>query len=103
MDFLFYILFLILPINIFIIGFSGIFLARKNIILILICIELILLSVNLFFVIFSIFLDDIIGYFFCFFILTIAAAESAIGLAIIIIFYKLNLSINVDYLSYVKG
>lgn len=93
-----------LAIAIFIIAFTCIFLARKtNLILILICIELILSSINILFVSFSILLDDIIGYFFTFFILTIAASESAIGLAILIIFYRLKQSINIDLLSYIKG
>ncbi len=88
---------------IFIIGILGIFLARKNIILVLICIEVMLIALNIFFVFFSIYLDDILGYFFSFFILTLAAAESAIGLAILIVFYRLNQSINIDFLSYIKA
>ena len=94
---------LIIAITVFIIAFLGILLARKNIILVLICIELLLISINIFFVLFSIYLDDIMGYLFSFFILTIAAAESAIGLAILIVFYRLNQSISIDYLSYIKS
>ena len=88
---------------VFVIGLFGIFLARKNIILVLICIELILISLNLYFVLFSLYLDDILGYFFSFFLLTVAASEAAIGLAILIVFYRLRQSINLDYLSYLKG
>ena len=80
---------------IFIIGILGIFLARKNIILVLICIEVMLIALNIFFVFFSIYLDDILGYFFSFFILTVAAAESAIGLAIIILLFKISGNISI--------
>jgi NADH-quinone oxidoreductase subunit K len=97
-------LIIFLAIFIIVIGLACIFLARKtNLILILISIELILLSINILFVSFSIILDDILGYFFTFFILTIAASESAIGLAILIIFYRIHSSINIDLLSYIKA
>ena len=93
----------IMNILVFIIALSCIFFLRKsNLILILICIELIFISINILFIIFSIIVDDIIGYFFSFFILTISAAESAIGLAILIVFYRLKQTINVDFLTFIK-
>lgn len=81
---------------VFIIGLLGIVLNRKNIIIIIMSIELLLLSINLNFAIFSIYLDDIIGQIFVIFILTVAAAESAIGLAIITSFYRLKSSIQME-------
>ena len=80
----------------FFIGLFGVILNRKNILTILMSIELLLLGVNLNFAALSIYLDDIIGHIFVIFILTIAAAESAIGLAIITIFYKLKNSIELE-------
>ena len=73
----------------FCLGLFGIILNRQNIIIILMSIELLLLSINLNFLYFSVFIDDIIGQIFSLFILTVAAAESAIGLAIMIVFFKL--------------
>ena len=81
---------------VFFIGLVGIVLNRKNILIILMSIEILLLAVNLNFVVFSIYLDDIAGQIFILFILTIAAAESAIGLAIITVLYKLKTSIQLD-------
>ena len=81
---------------VFFIGLFGVILNRKNILTILMSIELLLLGVNLNFAALSIYLDDVIGHIFVIFILTIAAAESAIGLAIITIFYKLKHSIELD-------
>ena len=81
---------------VFFIGLFGVILNRKNILTILMSIELLLLGVNLNFAALSIYLDDIIGHIFVIFILTIAAAESAIGLAIITIFYKLKNSIELE-------
>jgi NADH-quinone oxidoreductase subunit K len=81
---------------IFIIGLVGIVLNRKNILIILMSIELLLLSVNLNFAALSIYLDDIIGQIFVVFILTIAATESAIGLAILTVFYRLKNSIQLE-------
>ena len=79
--------------TVFSIGLAGIILNRKNILIVLMSIELLLLAVNLNFAIFSICLDDIIGQIFVLFILTIAAAESAVGLAILTVFYRLKNSI----------
>ena len=81
---------------IFIIGIVGIFLNRKNIIVILMSIELILLAVNINLVSFSIYIDDLSGQIFTLFILTVAAAEAAIGLAIIVIYYRNSGTIRVE-------
>ena len=88
---------------IFSIGIVGIFLNRRNVIIILMSIELILLSVNINLVSFSIFLQDLAGQIFTMFILTVAAAEAAVGLAIIVIYYKNKGSINVEQISSLKG
>ena len=88
---------------IFSIGIIGIFLNRKNVIIILMSIELILLAVNINLVSFSIYLQNLVGQIFTMFILTVAAAEAAIGLAIIVIYYKNKGSINVDQINSLKG
>ena len=88
---------------IFTIGIIGIFLNRKNIIIILMSIELILLAVNINLVSFSIYLQNLVGQVFAMFILTVAAAEAAVGLAIIVIYYKNKGSINVEQISSLKG
>ena len=88
---------------IFTIGVVGIFLNRKNIIVILMSIELILLSVNINLVSFSIFLNDLNGQIFTLFILTVAAAEAAIGLAIIVVYYRNAGSISVEDINTLKG
>ena len=88
---------------IFSIGIVGIFLNRKNVIIILMSIELILLAVNINLVSFSIYLQDLTGQIFTMFILTVAAAEAAIGLAIIVIYYKNKGSINVENINTLKG
>jgi NADH-quinone oxidoreductase subunit K len=88
---------------IFSIGVLGIFLNRKNVIIILMSIELILLAVNINLVSFSVYLQDIVGQVFVIFILTVAAAEAAIGLAIIVAYYKNKGSINVETINTLKG
>ena len=88
---------------IFTIGIVGIFLIRKNVIIILMSIELILLAVNINLVSFSIYLQDLVGQVFTMFILTVAAAEAAVGLAIIVVYYKSKGSINVEQISSLKG
>ena len=88
---------------IFAIGIIGIFLNRKNVIIILMSIELILLAVNINLVSFSIYLQDLVGQVFTMFILTVAAAEAAVGLAIIVIYYKNRGSINVEHINSLKG
>ncbi len=95
--------YLILSAIIFVIGIVGIFLNRKNIIIILMSIELMLLAVNINLVSFSIYLQDLTGQIFTMFILTVAAAEAAIGLAIIVIYYKNKGSINVENINTLKG
>ena len=82
---------------------AGIFLNRKNVILLLMCIELMLLAVNFSFVSFSRFLGDLDGQVFVFFVLTVAAAESAIGLAILVVLFRERRSINVEDLDTMKG
>ena len=88
---------------IFVIGVVGIFLNRKNVIIILMSIELILLAVNINMVSFSIYLQNLVGQVFTMFILTVAAAEAAVGLAIIVIYYKNKGSINVNHIDSLKG
>ena len=87
----------------FTLGIIGIFLNRKNVIVILMSIELILLAVNLNFVAFSAFLGDIIGQVFALLILTVAAAEAAIGLASLVVFYRNRGSIAVEDITLMKG
>lgn len=87
----------------FIIGLLGMFLNRKNILLNLICVEILLLAVNLNFILFSLHLDDIYGQLFSFFVLTVAAAESSIGLAIVILYYRIYGKISVGQVSILKG
>lgn len=95
--------FLIVGAILFCVSVAGIFINRKNIIVILMCIELMLLAVNLNFIAFSHFNQDIGGQVFVFFILTVAAAESAIGLAILVVLFRNRSSINVDDISAMRG
>ena len=88
---------------IFTIGIIGIFMNRKNVIIILMSIELILLAVNINLVSFSIFINDISGQIFTLFILTVAAAEAAIGLAIIVVFYRNAGTVRVEEIHNLKG
>ena len=87
----------------FTIGVFGIFLNRKNVIVILMSIELILLSVNINFVAFSSFLHDLVGQVFALFILTVAAAEAAIGLAILVVYFRNRGTIAVENVNLMKG
>ena len=87
----------------FVIGVFGIFLNKKNVIVILMSVELILLAVNLNFVAFSAHLQDLVGQVFALFILTVAAAEAAIGLAILVVFYRNRGSIAVEDVNMMKG
>jgi NADH-quinone oxidoreductase subunit K len=87
----------------FTIGVFGIFLNRRNVIVILMSIELMLLAVNINFVAFSAYLNDLTGQVFTMFILTVAAAEAAIGLAILVVFFRNKGSIEVDDISSLKG
>ena len=95
--------YLVLSAALFAISVAGIFLNRKNVILLLMCIELMLLSVNFNFVAFSRFLDDTAGQVFVFFILTVAAAEAAIGLAILVVLFRSKRTINVQDLDVMQG
>jgi NADH-quinone oxidoreductase subunit K len=95
--------FLTLSTLVFCVSVIGIFINRKNLIVLLMCVELMLLAVNLNFVAFSHFLGDITGQVFVFFILTVAAAESAIGLAILVVVFRNRESINVGDLDRLKG
>jgi len=95
--------YLVLGIILFCLSIAGIFINRKNVIILLMAIELMLLSVNMNFIAFSYFLEDTAGQVFVFFILTVAAAEAAIGLAILIVLFRTKRSINVDDLDGLKG
>ena len=95
--------YLIVAAMIFTIGVFGIFLNRKNVIIILMSIELILLSVNLNLVAFSAFLGDLVGQVFALFVLTVAAAEAAIGLAVLVVYYRNRGSIAVEDVNLMKG
>ena len=95
--------FLFLGAILFTIGVIGIFLNKKNVIIILMSIELILLSVNINFISFSAFLNNLSGQIFAMFILTVAAAEAAVGLAIIVIYYKNKGSIHIEQVNSLKG
>ena len=87
----------------FVLGVFGIFLNRKNIIVILMAIELILLAVNINLVAFSAFLNDMVGQVFAMFVLTVAAGEAAIGLAILVIYFRARGTIAVDDINQMKG
>lgn len=95
--------FLILSAILFAISIFGIFLNRKNVIILLMAIELMLLAVNMNFIVFSHYLNDVAGQIFVFFILTVAAAESAIGLAILVMLFRNLNTINVDDIDSLKG
>jgi NADH-quinone oxidoreductase subunit K len=95
--------YLILGAVLFSLGVVGIFLNRKNVVILLMAIELMLLAVNMNFIAFSHFLGDTAGQIFVFFILTVAAAESAIGLAILIVLFRSRNTINVEDLDTLKG
>ena len=94
--------FLSLSAVLFALSIAGIFLNRKNVILLLMCIELMLLAVNFNFIAFSRYLDDTAGQVFVFFILTVAAAEAAIGLAILVVLFRSKNSIDVEELNVLK-
>ena len=95
--------YLTLAAMLFVISIAGIIINRRNLILLLMCIELMLLSVNFNFIAFSRYLGDDTGQVFVFFILTVAAAEAAIGLAILVVLFRCRRSINVDELNTMKG
>ncbi len=95
--------YLILGAILFCISVAGIFLNRRNVLILLMCIELMLLAVNINFIAFSHFLDDTTGQVFVFFVLTVAAAEAAIGLAILVVLFRNRQTIDVDDLDLLKG
>ncbi|MES2364848.1 MAG: NADH-quinone oxidoreductase subunit NuoK [Pseudomonadota bacterium] len=95
--------YLVLGAILFAISILGIFLNRKNVIILLMAIELMLLAVNMNFIAFSHYMGDTAGQIFVFFILTVAAAESAIGLAILVVLFRNLRTINVDDLDHLKG
>ena len=95
--------YLVVAAILFTLGIFGIFLNRKNVIIILMSIELILLAVNINFVAFSVFLGDLVGQVFAMLVLTVAAAEAAIGLAIIVVYFRNRGSIEVEDINLMKG
>jgi len=95
--------YLIIGAALFCLSVAGIFINRKNVIVLLMCIELMLLAVNMNFIAFSHYLGDAAGQIFVFFILTVAAAESAIGLAILVVLFRNLNTINVEELDRLKG
>ncbi|MBE50305.1 MAG: NADH-quinone oxidoreductase subunit NuoK [Flavobacteriales bacterium] len=95
--------FIIIPIITFFIGLSGIILNKKNIILILISVELMLLAVNFIFLVSSVYLDDRIGQIFALLVLTVAAAETSIGLGILIVYYRTQGSIAIETINLMQG
>lgn len=95
--------YLTLSLLLFTFSLLGVILNRKNLIIMIMSIELLLLSVNCNFLSFSVLLDDIVGQIFCLFILTVAAAESAIGLSILIAYYRLKGNINIMFINLLKG
>ena len=95
--------YLVLAAVLFSLSVAGIFINRKNVILLLMCIELMLLAVNFNFIAFAHHLGDLAGQVFVFFILTVAAAESAIGLAILVVLFRQRKSINVEDLDAMRG
>jgi NADH-quinone oxidoreductase subunit K len=95
--------YLAVSMTLFLLGIWGIFLNRKNIIIMLMSIELMLLAVNMNFLFFSVYLDDLIGQLFALLVLTVAAAESAIGLALLVIYYRVRGTIAVEFINLIKG
>lgn len=98
-----YSLYIYLCILLFIIGVIGIIINRKNIIILLMCIELILLAINFLLLTSSILLDNLNGQIFAFYILVVAASESAIGLSILVAYYRVRGSIAIKYINLLKG
>lgn len=95
--------YLIVSALLFGIGLAGIVINRKNLIVLLMCVELMLLAVNTNFIAFSAFMQDIAGQVFVFFVLTVAAAEAAIGLAILVLLFRARKTINVEELNALRG
>jgi len=95
--------YLIFSTILFSLGIAGIFINRKNVIILFMCIELLLLAANTNFIAFSRYYNDMLGQLFVFFVLTIAAAEAAVGLAIVIILFRRKRTVNVEDMSTLKG
>ena len=95
--------YLLMSTVLFLIGIFGIFLIKKNIIIILMSIEMMLLAININFVLFSIHLDDMTGQVFALFVITVAAAESAIGLAILVVYYRIKGIVSINFINSIKG
>jgi len=93
----------IVPVILFFIAVLGIVINRRNVLLTIICVELILLAVNMILLFSSFYLDDAFGQIFAVFILTVAAAESSIGLAILIAFYRINGTISINFINLLNG
>ncbi len=100
MDFL---TFSFVPTFTFFTGLTGIFLNRKNVILVLVSVELMLLSINFNFLVGSVYLDDRIGQIFALLVLTVAAAESSIGLAILVVYYRMKGTVSVEFVKLLQG
>ena len=96
-------IFIIVPAVSFFIGVSGIIFNKKNAILILISVELMLLAINFIFLTSSIYLDDRIGQIFALLILTVAAAESSIGLGLLVVYYRMQGSVSIDSINLMRG
>jgi NADH-quinone oxidoreductase subunit K len=92
-----------IPITILLVSLIGIFVNRKNVLLIIICVELALLAINYSFLVSSFYLDDSLGQIFAFFVLSVAAAESSIGLAILVAYYRVHGSITIESVRLLKG
>ena len=95
--------YLAVAMSLFLLGIWGIFMNRKNILVMLMSIELMLLAVNMNFLVFSVYLDDVLGQVFALFVLTVAAAESAIGLALLVIYYRIRGTISIEFLNKLRG
>jgi NADH-quinone oxidoreductase subunit K len=95
--------YLILNCTLFTLGFFGILINRKNVLIILMTIELMLLAINMNLIIFSVYLDDITGQLFALFVLTVAAAESATGLALLVSYYRVRGTISIEHGQILRG
>jgi NADH-quinone oxidoreductase subunit K len=95
--------FLVLNTALFVIGLTALFVVRKNIIILLVALELLLLAINFNFIFFAVYMDDFGGQIFSMFILTVAAAESAIGLGLLVIFYRLRGILTLNSVTGLKG
>jgi NADH-quinone oxidoreductase subunit K len=103
MVYIFFNFFVYLSVAMFVVGLSGLLLHRRNVLILLIAIELLLLAVNLFFVVSSIRLDDIRGQVIALYVLTVAAAESAIGLSLLVVFFGVRGSISINHINRMHG